>query len=84
MKTIHVGIQAVYSELAAAEEPPSFGFGRNSKTDRGVGMFYSERNVLIYFFRLESLDIPPVVAGLWLAIILLGLATMQSRGKQSL
>lgn len=44
----------------------------------------SERNVLIYFFRLESLDIPPVVAGLWLAIILLGLATMQSRGKQSL
>ena len=26
----------------------------------------SERNVLIYFFRLESLDIPPVVADLWL------------------
>lgn len=43
----------------------------------------NERNVLKYFFRLESLDTPPVVAGLLLAIILLCLATVQSRGKQS-
>lgn len=39
--------QAVHSELAIAKEPPSLGFGRNSKTDRGVGMFYSEKNFLI-------------------------------------
>lgn len=39
--------QAVYSELAVAKEPPSLGFGRNSKTERGVGMFYSEKNFLI-------------------------------------
>lgn len=43
----------------------------------------NERNVLKYFFRLESLDTPPVVASLLLAIILLCLATVQSRGKQS-
>ena len=39
--------QAVYSELAVAKEPPSLGFGRNPKTDRGVGMLYSEKTFLI-------------------------------------
>lgn len=44
----------------------------------------SERNVLKYFFRLELLDIPVVVAGLLLAILFFSLANMQSRGKQTL
>lgn len=36
----------LFMSLLQQRRPPSFGFGRNSKTDRG-GMFYSERNVLI-------------------------------------
>lgn len=42
--------EAIYSELAGAKsQPPSLGFGRNSRAGRGVGKIYNEKKKDVWY-----------------------------------